>query len=284
VKERQDDRDPMLDTQGVQAQVAGNDRIDRSRNKRRGRHHGGPPVPDILYHASTQRHLERSVTEGCLEHGGGRQVFLSIHDDHAWQVAHRLKEHPRLIVIDASRAQRAGVRFSRSRNGLWQARSIPSAFLLNTLENYGEQVSAGGFPLFFGERGPELLLIRVRRRSGITWEVAKGKLELGETPWQAAMREVQEEVGCEMQLSVFEDMGLIRYGFRTPEGYPRLKTVHIYLLETPDRKIDFDPAAAEGVEDVGWFTPDEAVKAVAHRSLRPMVWNVRRRLESRKLA
>ena len=37
-------------------------------------------------------------------------------------------------------------------------------------------------------------------------------------------------------------MGAIRYGFRTPERFPRLKTVHIYLLNTPKRELDFDPA------------------------------------------
>ena len=208
---------------------------------------------------------------------------MSVHENQAWQVAHRQREDPRILVIDASRAQRAGVHFNRSRQGLWQAKSIPSRFLLNTLDGYGEQVSAGGFPLYLGENGPELLLIRVRRRSGVTWEVAKGKLEPGETPWQAAIREVQEEIGCEMELKVDSNMGFIRYGFRTPDGSPRLKTVHIYLLSTPSRSVDFVPAGAEGIEDVAWFTPEQAVKAVAHRSLRPMVWTICRHLESADL-
>ena len=54
-----------------------------------------------------------------------------------------------------------------------------------------------GLSGFWGPDGPELM-IQVRRRSGLTWEVAKGKLEPGESPWQAAIREVQEEIGCTM--------------------------------------------------------------------------------------
>jgi 8-oxo-dGTP pyrophosphatase MutT (NUDIX family) len=224
--------------------------------------------------------VKAAVDLGVLERGGARKVFMSVHESQAWQVAHRQREAPRVLVIDASRAQRAGVHFNRSRQGLWQAKAIPSRFLLNTLEGYGEQVSAGGFPLYYGDKGPELLLIRVRRRSGVTWEVAKGKLEPGETPWQAAIREVQEEVGREMELSVAANMGFIRYGFRTPDGSPRLKTVHIYLLKTSQRYAGFEPASLEGIEDVDWFTPEKAVKAVSHRSLRPMVWKIRRQLES----
>ena len=237
-------------------------------------------MPDILYHATTGPRVEAAVQVGVLERGAGRSVFFSTQESQAWQVAHRQRDMPRIVVVDASRAQRSGVKFSRSRQGLWQAKAVPRRFLLNTLDGYREQVSAGGFPLYVGENGPEVLLIKVRRRSGVTWEIAKGKLELGETPWQAAIREIGEEIGCEIQLSVAANMGFIRYGFRTPEGGPRLKTVHVYLLRTPSRSLDFIPAGAEGIEDVGWFTPEKAVKAVSHRSLRPMVWKVRRKLES----
>ena len=252
----------------------------RGRGRRRGRHRSGLGVPDILYHATSEQRFDRAVAQGFLDRGDGRQVYLSTHEAQAWQVGHRQRHLPKVFVVDAARSQRAGVRYSRNRQGLWQAKSIPGAFLLNTLDGYGEQVSAGGFPIYWGPNGPELLMIQVRRRSGLTWEVAKGKLELGESPWQAAIREVQEEIGCSMELSVSANMGAIRYGFRTPERQPRLKTVHIYLLNTPKRELNFDPAGAEGIEDVGWFTPSQAARAVSHRSLRPMVYRIRSRLES----
>jgi 8-oxo-dGTP pyrophosphatase MutT (NUDIX family) len=150
--------------------------------------------------------------------------------------------------------------------------------VLNLHDDFAEQVSAGGIPVWFGPEGPEFALIQVHRRSGNSWEVAKGKLELGEPPMEAAIREVREEMGCPMELEVLRSLGYVRYGFFTPEGHPRLKTLHMYLLRTPERVGDFAPADREGVRAVGWFTPRQAVRIVPHRSLRPLMRRLRRLL------
>lgn len=204
---------------------------------------------------------------------------MSMHEAQAWQVAHRQIDEPVVLYVDVARARRDGCRFRLNSRGLWEATPIPVQHLLNLRDGFAEQVSAGGVPMVETDQGVRLLLIRVRRRYGATWEVAKGKLELGETPAQTAVREVREELGVHLPLDVDRYLGTVRYGFRTPEGDPRLKTLHMYLMRTPERIDRFDPPRSEGIVDVAWFTPQRAARVVTHRSLRPLMRKLRRMLE-----
>lgn len=218
---------------------------------------------------------------GALEVRGGRPVYLSRHESQAWQVAHRSIPDPAVLYIDVARARRSGCIFERNSQGLWQTRAVPVRHVLNLADGFAEQVSAGGIPIWYGPEGPRLALIRVQRRSGISWEVAKGKLEDGESPSAAAVREVREEMGCPgLPLEIIRDLGFIRYGFHTPDGSPRLKTLHMYLMETPDMWTDFCPSTREGILDVQWFDPDHAARVCNHRSLRPLMRNLRNALLS----
>ena len=145
-----------------------------------------------------------------------------------------------------------------------QAKGVTVAF---------EAAVAGGIPIMRGDDGAwRMALIKVTRRSGVTWEVAKGKLEPGETPESAGIREVREEMGIDSELVVTGYVGLIRYGFLAPGGLPRLKSVYLYLMQTADGSVpEFTPREAEGIGEVQWFTPDDACKAVTHSSLKPIM-------------
>ena len=249
-------------------------RIRATRQKRNNRSQS----PDIIYHAATQQQVDQYVAQRKVELPGSRSISLSTDEPQAWRAAHRLGPHPRVLYVDASRARRHGVRFQRNRRtGLYQTRSIPTSDVLNLLPKYAEQLSAGGIPVSRGPEGqPRMALIRVARRSGVTWEVAKGKLEPGETPEHAGVREVCEEMGLDVDLRVVCEVGLVRYGFMAPGGLPRLKTVHLYLME-PLSPIEtaFRPSTREGIGEVQWFTPDEACRAVTHSSLIPAMRRAR---------
>lgn len=237
-------------------------------------------LPDILYHATTQDRAQRAVQRGVLDVGGGRAVYLSRTESQAWQVAHRLAGDPCVLYIDAGRgAATRRLRFERNRQGLWQVPSVPVGFVLNLREGFAEQASAGGVPVWFGPDGPEVLLIQVQRGNRLTWEVAKGKLEAGESPEQAAVREVGEEIGIEDELTVLQSLGVVRYGFTTPEQQARLKTLHMYLLRATRRHDRFRPAVSEGIRAAAWFSPDEAMEVVVHRSLIPLMRRVALLLE-----
>jgi len=249
------------------------------------KHWRRPPMPpDVLYHATTMDRLEHYKNQNKVRHGRGKFIFLSRTESHAWQVAHRFKSgDPIVLYVDVPRARRAGVKFKRNRQGLWQSTDIDLKHILNLQPGFQVQVSAGGLPCYFGESPPKLALIQVKRPFSNTWEVAKGKLEVGETPPQAACREVCEEMGCEMDLQIVKSLGVIRFGFYTPEREPRLKSLHLYLMKTPHMDVVFEPANAEGIIGVGWLTPGEALKRVTHRSLKPIFKNIVRIFKEDKL-
>ena len=254
----------------------------RREGERRDPEHRRVHPPDILYHATTDADIERVRLAGQLSAGGDRLVYLSSDESHAWRVAHRMSGGaPRVLYVDASRARRHGVRFFRNRkNGLFLATPIAVHDILNLQENFAEQISAGGIPVSIGPSGPRMALIRVTRKSGVTWEVAKGKLEDGEPPERAAVREVQEEMGLKAELRVTRYVGAVRYGFLAPGGLPRLKTVHLFLME-PTGDIDtFVPAEGEGIGEVRWFSLEEACAAVTHSSLVPLMQRARLLVEN----
>jgi 8-oxo-dGTP pyrophosphatase MutT (NUDIX family) len=196
---------------------------------------------------------------------------MSKSESQAWLVAHRGTEDPAVLYIDATRARQAGTQFQLNQRGLWQVPSVPVKHVLNLRPGFAHQYSAGGFPVFYGPKGPEIALIKVRRRFGTTWEIAKGKLEPGEGPVQCAKRELQEEMGAEMDLTLEQDFGFVRFGFLTPDREPRLKTMFVYQFRCAERVENFSPAVGESVEDVGWFSPGQADQVVTHRSLRPLM-------------
>jgi 8-oxo-dGTP pyrophosphatase MutT (NUDIX family) len=228
-------------------------------------------MPDILYHACDVGRADKARESGVLTLSDGRKLYMSKSESQAWLVSHRGKQEPMVLYIDATRAKQSGTSFHVNNRGLWQATSVPVKHVLNLRDGFGHQYSAGGFPVFYGSNGPEIALIKVRRRFGTTWEIAKGKLEPGENPEQCAMREIQEEMGAEMTLNTERDFGYVRYGFMTPERTPRLKTMYVYQFRCEERIEKFSPASGESVVDVGWFSPRAVDRVVTHRSLRPLV-------------
>lgn len=253
----------------------------------RPRRSGGPRAPahpDILFHATTAERVDDVLTTGRLT-GGNRPLVFSGDEVGAWRTAHRFRGEPRLLVIDASRAKRSGVRFNLSRrSGLFLAEQVPLSHVMNLQPNYAEQLSAGGIPVRLRPDGtPELCLIRVKRRNRATWEVAKGKLEPGESPERAGCREICEEMGIDVPFTVLAPLGEVRYGFMAPGGLPRLKRVYLFLVR-PDGDMDaFDPSTREGIGAVKWFTADEACRVVRHTSLIPLMQRTRDLLRARAI-
>lgn len=225
------------------------------------------PGPDILFHAIRSSRLPQIQRSGSLGDGSGA-VHFARSEEHAWRVAHRQWDDPMVLYVDAARARREGIRFNRTRSGQYFTGRVPIRHVLNLRHGFAEQASAGGFLVDWRSGIPRLALIRVVRRSGATWEVAKGKLEPGETPDETAAREVQEEMGVGVPINVARSLGVVRYGFSTPDGAPRLKTIYLYLLETDQAVAQFVPASAEGIDAVRWFDLEEALAVITHPSLK----------------
>jgi 8-oxo-dGTP pyrophosphatase MutT (NUDIX family) len=68
---------------------------------------------------------------------------------------------------------------------------------------------AGGVVVRDSVSGPEYLIVEARRAPG-TWVLPKGHIEKGETPEEAATREVEEEAGC--RASIVRPLGTLNFG------------------------------------------------------------------------
>lgn len=65
------------------------------------------------------------------------------------------------------------------------------------MENNRAQFLAGGFGLIFDEEGRILL---VHRTDYDLWNLPGGSSDVGETPWQTAIREIKEETGFDAEI------------------------------------------------------------------------------------
>ena len=124
-----------------------------------------------------------------------------------------------------------------------------------------DEVSAGG--LVVDTTGKLGLLIGRRDQTDasgkrILWSLPKGHIEEGESPEQAALREVQEETGIE---SIIEkSLGVIDFWFMA--GGKRIhKTVHHYLFRESGGLLA--PQETE-VDEVAWFPLAEIVERLAY--------------------
>jgi 8-oxo-dGTP pyrophosphatase MutT (NUDIX family) len=120
--------------------------------------------------------------------------------------------------------------------------------------------SAGGVVFRKGEDGLEVLLCG--RNSDQLWALPKGTPEEGETLEQAALREVREETGVEVEAE--DTIGEIRYWFSRPqEGVRYYKTVRHYLM----KPIGGDPSLHDHeFDDVRWFSAQEALKLLTYQN------------------
>lgn len=240
-------------------------------------------IPDILYHATTESHLQRILKEGWIVHPRGGKIFLSRTESHAWQVGHRLRERPVVLIINTSQARYEKIFFEKNHHGLWHVPKLPLSCILNLREGFQKQVSSGGIPYYEGENGPKLALIRVKHYHSTTWEVSKGRLEIGESPIMAACREVQEEMGVNFTFGTSLPLGVVRFGFFTKEKHARLKEMHLHLLKVHNQPTNFSPAVNEGLVDVAWFSPEEALQQIRHRTLKPIFRQMKHHLTELRL-
>lgn len=116
--------------------------------------------------------------------------------------------------------------------------------------------SAGGVVL----RHRAVLLIRVSDGKGRPiWSFPKGRLDAGETPAQAALREVLEETGWRCRIEA--DLSTTEYWFQR-EGRRFRKTV-VWFKMSP---IEQAGAPDGEVEDVQWVDCQEALTRLSYAS------------------
>jgi 8-oxo-dGTP pyrophosphatase MutT (NUDIX family) len=98
------------------------------------------------------------------------------------------------------------------------------------------------------------VIARLNRAGRVEWCLPKGHLESGETPEQAAVREIAEETGIEGR--VLTALGTIDFWFAA-EGRRVHKLVHHYLLEATGGLLSIEGDPDQEAIEVAWVPLDE---------------------------
>ena len=132
-----------------------------------------------------------------------------------------------------------------------------------------EETSAGGVVLDLSSDPPAVALIaRHDRRSRLLWSLPKGHVEEGETPEQAALREVFEETGLVGR--IVAPLGVIDFWF-VVEDKRIHKTVHHYVIEAVGGELSDEDIEVEAVE---WIPFHQVVRKLAYGDERRLVEKV----------
>ena len=128
----------------------------------------------------------------------------------------------------------------------------PKSLLKRFMQDFQLIEAAGG--LVFNEDGDVLMIYRRGN-----WDFPKGKIDPGETPGQAALREIREETGLEhlkikgkQEFPDLEQEGTLH--LYKENGKYLIKLTHWFEVEG-SKKDPLKPEEREGIEKVKWIDP-----------------------------
>ncbi len=126
------------------------------------------------------------------------------------------------------------------------------------------EFSAGGIVARKHGKGFEVLLIK---DSYGRWTWPKGHIDKDEKSADAALREIEEEVGLK-NTRILGKAGRNNYFYRL-KGELIFKTVFFFLVEANgDEKLKVQ---RNEIEEARWFKPAQALKAVEYKGAREML-------------
>jgi 8-oxo-dGTP diphosphatase len=123
-----------------------------------------------------------------------------------------------------------------------------------TLDPEQAEVKAAG-GVVWRPAGDTIAIAIAHRPRYDDWSLPKGKLDAGETWEEAAVREVEEEIGLRCRLG--DELDPV--GYHDRKG--RAKVVRYWLME-PENDVTFTPN--HEVDEMRWLAPDEAAEALTY--------------------
>ena len=135
------------------------------------------------------------------------------------------------------------------------------------------EYSAGG--LVFDDNDHVAIIARHSRSGHLEWCLPKGHIEKGETPQQAAVREISEETGILGQ--VVDSIATIDYWF-TGTTQRVHKLVHHFALRQIGGELSVEGDPDHEAEDAAWVAFNELDSILSYPNERKIAW-----LYSRKM-
>lgn len=126
-----------------------------------------------------------------------------------------------------------------------------------------KEFSAGG--IVIREEGDVLYILLIKDGYG-RWTWPKGKIDKGESPEDAAIREIKEETGIS-NVQLLKKVGLTQYFYKL-KGALIFKTVYVFLCKT--RNVELKIQASE-IKDAKWYTPKEARETVEYKGSKELL-------------
>ncbi len=136
--------------------------------------------------------------------------------------------------------------------------------LVNDFKGHYKLIEAAG-GLVQNEEGKLLLIFRKG-----TWDLPKGKIDKGEDPPTAAIREVQEETGIS-NVEIISPVADTWHTYRTKKGKRILKRTYWFLMKTADEKLI--PQTEEDIEEAVWLDIKEFLDSdrIAYNSIDELI-------------
>lgn len=137
-----------------------------------------------------------------------------------------------------------------------------------------EQVSAGG--VVYRRRGKKIEVALISVGEAARWQLPKGLVGRGETPLEAALREVREETGlaCEVEA----ELERVEYWYFSKNGGRRVrfhKFVHFYLMRHASGDVS---GHDDEVNEARWVGIEEAEGMLAFKGERKALSETREML------
>lgn len=136
--------------------------------------------------------------------------------------------------------------------------------LVLDFKSHFRQIAAAGGLVF----NPAQEILAIFRRG--FWDLPKGKIDPGETPPLAAVREVQEETGLQ-QVELGPHLIDTYHTYRLKSGKRVLKRTYWYRMQTTEQALV--PQTEEDIEKAIWIQPDDFLQApyTMYRTIREVV-------------
>lgn len=138
--------------------------------------------------------------------------------------------------------------------------------------------TAGGIVFRRDPKDVAKIQILLLQDSKNRWTIPKGHIEEGESPRQAAEREIREETGLQ-QMKVLNWLGKINFRYRRANSLV-LMTTEIYLVEAKGQSGKIKPE--KWMNGISWLSSQEALDKIEYEDIGKLILLALKKIRNEK--